>query len=124
MSSMSWNPYLFDINRQYLGQKLRLKMGHFTVSLLIMRVTPPRVHDALVTSASSAGHSKRVEVESSILGVARIFPLLQRFPSAPHRQPLTGCCLSEVQLLLPSQRSVPLQRGTPTPRIKKAKISA
>ena len=46
MSSMSWNPYLFDINRQYLGQKLRLKMGHFTVSLPFMRVTPPWVFNA------------------------------------------------------------------------------
>ena len=32
--------------RQYLRQKWRLKMGHFTVSLLFMRVTPPRVSNA------------------------------------------------------------------------------
>ena len=32
--------------RQYLCQKWRLKMGHFAVSLLFVRVTPPRVSNA------------------------------------------------------------------------------
>ena len=32
--------------RQYLRQKWRLKMGHFTVSLHILRGTPPIVFNA------------------------------------------------------------------------------